>query len=75
MGISSLGVGVDGALVDFAIFVFVANKKLVKALKERNIKCQEHSVLYLILSLMGLNVITYTLIQNNLNKVVRENNE
>lgn len=59
----------------FAIFVFVANKKLVKALKERNIKCQDHSVLYLILSLMGLNVITYTLIQNNLNKVVKENNE
>ncbi len=59
----------------FAIVIFKANKKLVKALKERDIKCKDLSVLYLIFGLIGLNFITYSLIQNHLNKVLKQDNE
>lgn len=56
----------------FAVVIFKANKKLVKALKNRNIQCKDHSVLYLLFGLIGLNFISYAIIQRDLNKVVEE---
>ena len=55
----------------FAILIYKINKKLVKALRERNIDCKDLSILYLILGFFGLNVISYAIIQKDLNKVVK----
>ncbi len=55
----------------FTFLIYKANKKLVKALRERNIDCKDLSILYLILGLIGLNVVSYALIQKDLNKAAK----
>lgn len=51
------------------VTLFRLNKKLVKAAKEKGVKCVDLSVLHLILGLFGLNVISLIIMQRHLNKL------
>ncbi len=48
---------------------FLAEKKLAEGCAARNIDHQDNSVLYLILGLLGLGIINYCMMQNDLNKL------
>ena len=58
----------------FAYVVYVANKALVKKCHENGLKVKDLSVLYLILSLIGLNIISYIIMQVHLNKLAKKLN-
>lgn len=54
----------------YGIYCYCLNKKLVKVCKEKGIKCQDLSILYLILGLCCLNIVSYIIMQNKLNKLL-----
>ena len=52
--------------------MFKANKEIVKFCQEKGIECKDFSILYLILGIVGLNIVSYIMIQNKLNKILKE---
>ena len=58
----------------FAFVVYKANKALVKKCHENDLKVKDLSVLYLILSLVGLNIASYIIMQVHLNKLAKKLN-
>lgn len=48
---------------------FMAEKKLAEGCAEKGIAHQDNSVLYLILGLVGLGIVNYCMMQNDLNKI------
>ena len=48
-------------------------KEMYEANNKRGISSSDNSVLYLILSIFGLSIVTYCLVQNELNTIARSN--
>lgn len=48
---------------------FLAEQKLTKGCEEKGIPHNDNSVLYLILGLVGLSIVNYCMLQNDLNKL------
>ncbi|MBR3249076.1 MAG: DUF4234 domain-containing protein [Clostridia bacterium] len=48
-------------------------KEMYEANQKRGINTSDNSVLYLILSIFGLSIVTYCLVQNELNTIARNN--
>ncbi len=49
--------------------VFLAEKKLAEGCAEKGIAHSDNSVLYLILGLVGLGIVSFCMLQNDLNKL------
>ena len=69
----------DGGILEIVLlFVFspvtwyLAEKKLAEGLTAKGIEHKDNSVLYLILSLLGLGIVPVCMIQNDLNKLAGE---
>lgn len=64
-------------LITCGIYAIYWNYKIGKEMYEANqkqgINASDNSVLYLILSIFGLSIITYCLVQNELNVLARQN--
>ena len=64
-------------LVTCGIYSFYWNYKIGKEMYEANqkrgIQTSDNSVLYLILGLFGLSIVTYCLVQNELNTIAKNN--
>lgn len=64
-------------LVTCGIYSFYWNYKIGKEMYEANqkrgIQTSDNSVLYLILGLFGLSIVTYCLVQNELNAIAKNN--
>ena len=54
-----------------AFLMFKANKKLMENCREHGLEVKDLSVLYLILGIMGLNIVSYIIMQNHLNKLLK----
>jgi hypothetical protein len=52
-------------------WMFTRGKKLAEAANRRGIPLNDNSIIYLVLSLFGLNIVNYALLQNDLNAVAR----
>ena len=52
-------------------WVYTRGKKISKEAARRGIQIADNSVLYLILNLLGLSIVSYAMIQNDLNKLAR----
>ena len=48
-------------------------KLLEKAGQNKNIQISDNSILYIILCLLGLSIVNYALMQNDLNLIIRSN--
>ena len=66
-------------LITCGIYGFYWNYKIGKEMYEANqkngINSSDNSALYLIISIFGLSIITYCLVQSELNEIARKNNE
>ena len=65
-------------LITCGIYGIYWNYKIGKEMYEANqkvgIQASDNSVIYLILSIFGLSIVTYCLVQNDLNTLSRQNN-
>ena len=52
-------------------WVYTRGKKISEEAARRGIQISDNSVLYLILNLLGLSIVSYAMIQNDLNKLAR----
>ena len=52
-------------------WVYTRGKKISEEAARRGIQIADNSVLYLILNLLGLSIVSYAMIQNDLNKLAR----
>ena len=63
------------ALVTCGIYYFYwsykMGKNIYQAKLNKNLNAQDNSVLYLVLSIFGLGIVTYCLIQNELNEIAK----
>jgi len=48
---------------------YLAEQKLAKGCEEKGIEHKDNSILYLILGLLGLGIVNYCMMQNDLNKL------
>ncbi len=55
----------------FAYVVFMTNKRLIAEARAKNMVVKDLSVLYLILALFGLNIVSYIIMQNQLNGILK----
>ena len=66
------------SLITCGIYTFFWNYKMGKTMYADNqkagIKAEDNSVLYLILSIFGLSIVNYCIIQNELNTLARQSN-
>ena len=51
---------------------FMAEKKLAEGCAEKGIEHSDNSILYLILGLLGLGIVNYCMLQNDLNKIAAQ---
>ncbi len=58
-------------LMIFLSFVgfFLAEKKLAEGCAEKGIEHKDNSILYLVLGLVGLGIVNFCMMQNDLNKI------
>ena len=56
----------------YAYLVYKANKILINKCNSLGIKCKDLSILYLILGIFGLNIVSLIIMQNKLNKVLKQ---
>lgn len=66
----------DNALVEIILMIFLnflgfflAEQKLTKGCESKNIAHKDNSILYLILGLVGLGIVNFCMMQNDLNKI------
>ena len=66
----------DSAILEIVLMLFLpflgfflTEKKFAEGCAARNIAHQDNSVLYLILGLLGLGIVNYCMLQNDLNKL------
>ena len=52
-------------------FSYQMGKYMVKAGEKYNIKIEDNSILYLILTIFGFGIVTYCLVQNDLNTIAK----
>ena len=69
----------DSAILEIVVMLFLpflgfflAEKKLVEGCAAKGIAKSDNSILYLILGLLGLGIVNYCMMQNDLNKLVAE---
>lgn len=55
----------------YAYVVYKANKELLVELRKNNIEAKDLSILYAILAVLGLNLVSYIIMQNQLNKLAK----
>lgn len=53
---------------------YKVGKEIYEANQKRGIQSSDNSVLFLILSLVGLSIVTYCLVQNDLNTIAKTSN-
>ena len=58
-------------LKDIATFNYQMGKYMVKAGNNYNVKIEDNSILYLILSIIGFGIVNYCLVQNDLNTIAK----
>lgn len=70
------GLSLVYSIITCGIYMFYWNykmgKKLYEAGKEHNVDISDNSVLYIVLAVLGLSIVNYCLIQNDLNKFAQE---
>lgn len=54
-------------------WAYQMGKSITKAGELRNTQINDNSVLYIVLQIIGLGIVNYCLIQNDLNKLINEN--
>lgn len=52
-------------------FSYQMGKYMVKAGENNNVKIEDNSILYLILTIFGFGIVTYCLVQNDLNTIAK----
>lgn len=55
----------------YAYVVYQANKALIKELHNQGMECKDLSVLYAVLAVFGLNLVSYIIMQHQLNKLAK----
>ena len=67
----------DSAILEIVLMLFLpflgffmAEKKLAEGCAEKGIAHNDNSILYLILGIVGLGIVNYCMMQNDLNKLV-----
>ena len=66
----------DGGVLEIILMLFLpfigfylAEKKLAEGCAERGIAHKDNSIIYLILGLVGLGIVNFCMLQNDLNKI------
>ncbi len=70
----------DNALLEIILFLFLpfigfflAEQKLAAGCAEKGIPHKDNSIIYLVLGLVGLGIVNYCMMQNDLNKIAESN--
>ncbi|MBQ6946936.1 MAG: DUF4234 domain-containing protein [Clostridia bacterium] len=66
----------DGAILEIVLMIFLpfvgfylAEKKFAEGCAAKGIEHKDNSILYLVLGLVGLGIVNYCMLQNDLNKI------
>ena len=69
----------DGAILEIVLMLFLpfvgfylAEQKFTAGCAEKGIEHKDNSILYLILGLVGLSIVNYCMMQNDLNKLAQQ---
>ncbi len=70
----------DSAILEIVLFIFLpfvgfflAEQKLTAGCAEKGIPHKDNSIIYLVLGLVGLGIVNYCMMQNDLNKIAESN--
>lgn len=72
----------DNALLEIVLFIFLpfigfflAEQKFSEGCAAKGIPHKDNSILYLVLGLVGLGIVNYCMLQNDLNKIAESNTQ